>query len=145
MPRTTQRPAPLDRRSERNGQLPRSGWPIRAVDGIIVGESMAYARFDSQDQSTSEGFYWPTIPADAVTSARAFHAKLADPNELAAYKAKLPADAQGDGIVNLHHTNSSSTSLFAAATYDVESPAGRFGRGSRLSFDSDGNSVSANW
>jgi hypothetical protein len=119
---------------------------VRTVDGIIIGESLAYARFDSQDQSTSEGFYWPTIPADVVTSARAFHAMLADPTQLAPYKAKLPADAQGDGVVNLHHTNSSSASPFAAAaTYDVETPPSQFGRGSTLSFDADGNPVSTLW
>ena len=118
----------------------------RAVDGINVAESLAYARFDNQDQSTSEGFYWPTIPADVVTSARAFQAMLADPTELAAYKAKLPADAQGDGLVILHHTSSSSTAPFAAAaTYDVEPPPGPLGRGSTLSFDAEGNPVSASW
>jgi hypothetical protein len=119
---------------------------LRSVDGIIVGESNAYARFDNQDQSTSEGFYWPTIPADVVTNARAFHARLADPTQLAAYRAKLPADAQGDGVVDLHHTNSSSTSPFAAAaTYDVETTGGPLGRGSTLSFDADGNPVSMAW
>jgi hypothetical protein len=118
----------------------------RSVDGINVAESLAYARLDNQDQSTSEGFYWPTIPADVVTSARAFHAKLADPTELVAYKAKLPADAQGDGFVNLHHTSSSSTSPFAAAaTYDVEPPPDPLGLGSTLSFDADGNPVSTTW
>ena len=119
---------------------------LRSVDGIIVGESSAYARFDDQDQSTSEGFYWPAIPADVITNARAFHARLADPTQLAAYKAKLPANAQGDGVVNLHHTNSSSTSPFAAAaTYDVATPPGPLGRGSSLSFDVDGNPVTTVW
>jgi len=118
----------------------------RSVDGITVAESLAYARFDNQDQSTSEGFYWPTIPADVVTSARAFQAMLADPTELAAYKAKLPADAQGDGLVILHHTSSSSTAPFSAvATYDVEPPASPLGLGSTLSFDAAGNPVSASW
>jgi hypothetical protein len=118
----------------------------RSVDGINVAESLAYARFDNQDQSTSEGFYWPTIPADVVMSARAFQAMLADPTELAAYKAKLPADAQGEGLVVLHHTSSSSTTPFAAAaTYDVTPPASPLGFGSTLSFDADTNSVSASW
>jgi hypothetical protein len=118
----------------------------RSVDGINVVESLAYARFDNQNQSTGEGFYWPTIPADVVMSARAFQAMLADATELAAYKAKLPADAQGDGLVNLHHTSSVSTAPFAAApTYDVQSPSGPLGAGSTLSFDTDGNPVSTSW
>jgi hypothetical protein len=119
---------------------------VRTIDGIIVAESLAYARFDDQDQSTSEGFYWPPIPADVIASARAFHARLADPNQLAAYKAKLPANAQGDGVVNLHHTNSSSRSPFAAAaTYDVETTGGQLGLPTILSFDTDGSSVSMVW
>ena len=118
----------------------------RSVDGIPVGESTAYARLDNQDQSTSEGFYWPTIPADVVTSARALHDKLADPTELAAYKAKLPADAQGDGGVVLHHTGSYSTSPFAAAaTYDVVMTVGLLGMPAMLSFDADGNPVPNAW
>jgi hypothetical protein len=118
----------------------------RSVDGITVSESLALARFDTQDQSTSEGFYWPEIPADVVMAARAFHARLVDPTALAAYKAKLPADAQGDGVVNLHHTNAASTAPFAAAaTYDVETPPSTLGRGSRLAFDADGNPASVDW
>jgi hypothetical protein len=118
----------------------------RAVDGITVVESIAYARFNNLDQSTSEGFYWPTLPADVIASARAFNAKLADPPELAAYKSQLPADAQGDGVVTIHHTSSSSTSPFtAAATYDVNPPSGPLGFTATLSFDSDGNPVSTAW
>lgn len=118
----------------------------RAVDGIKVIESLAFARFDNQDQSTREGFYWPAIPADVVTSARAFQAMLADPTELAAYKAKLPAAAQGDGLVTIHHTNLASTSSFTAATtYDVASNADSLGLGTTLSFDAEGNPVSTNW
>jgi hypothetical protein len=119
---------------------------LRSIDGITIGESLAYARFDNQDQSTSEGFYWPMIPADVVTSARALHERLADPAQLAAYKTKLPTDAQGEGVVNLHHTNAASTSPFeAAATYDVQASGGQLGRGSTLSFDADGNPVSTAW
>jgi hypothetical protein len=58
----------------------------------------------------------------------------------------LPADAQGDGVVNLHHTNSASTSPFAAAaTYDVWPPPSVLGLDSILSFDADGNPVSMAW
>jgi hypothetical protein len=118
----------------------------RSVDGIPMSESLAYARFDNQDQSTSESFYWPTIPADVVTAARALHVGLADPTALAAYKAKLPADAQGDGGVVVHHTSSSSTTPFAAAaTYDVVMTVGSLGMPAVLSFDADGNPVSNAW
>ena len=118
----------------------------RSVNGIPVSESEAYARFDNQDQTTSESFYWPTISADVVTAARALHDRLGDPIQLAAYKAKLPADAQGDGGVVIHHTGSSSTTPFAAAaTYDVVMTVGLLGMPAALSFDADGNPVSNAW
>ena len=118
----------------------------RSVDGIPVSESEAYARFDIQDQTTSESFYWPTIPADVVTAARALHVRLADPAALAAYKARLPADAQGDGGVVVHHSGSYSTTPFAAAaTYDVVMTVGSLGMPAVLSFDTDGNPVSNAW
>jgi hypothetical protein len=130
----------LDGSGGRTISLPRS------VDGIPVSESLAYARFDNQDQSTSESFYWPTIPANVIMAARALHDRLADPTALAAYKAKLPADAQGDGGVVIHHTSSSSTTPFAsAATYDVVMSAGLLGLPAELSFDADANPVTTAW
>src|SRR5450432_1327068 len=90
----------------------------RLVDGIPVAESLAYARFNNNEQTTSEAFYWPTVPAAVVDAARALHARLADPTMAAAYKALLPAADQGEGEVLIHHTGSSSTAAFAsAATY----------------------------
>jgi hypothetical protein len=119
---------------------------VRSVDGISIGESLAYARFNSQDQSTSESFYWPTIPANVVTNARSLRDRLRDPAQLAAYRAKLPRVSQGDGVVNLHHTSASSTSPFAAAaTYDVQVPSSELGAGPTLSFDADAHPVSTAW
>jgi hypothetical protein len=111
-----------------------------------VSESLAVGRFNTDDQSTSEGFYWPEVGADVVDAARAFRDRLAIDGGLAAYKAKLPANAQGDGQVVIHHTGSSSAAAFrAAASYDVRqsSQGGEFGRG--LSFDADGNPMLTTW
>jgi hypothetical protein len=95
---------------------------LRGVDGIMVSESLADARFEDADQTTSETFYWPTIPADVVAAARAFRDRLADSTMRAAYEASLPAEARGgDGQVVIHHAESSSTTPFwSAATYDVQ-------------------------
>jgi hypothetical protein len=118
----------------------------RGLDGIAVVESIAYARFDVDDQSTSAGFYWPTIPADVVSDARALRDRLADPAGLAAYKALLPANAQGDGQVAIHHTSMASSSPFAsAATYDVNAAASVLGAGPLLSFDANAHPVSNDW
>ena len=119
----------------------------RGVDGIPVVESNAYARFNVNDQSTDEGFYWPTVPADTVAAARSLRDQLADPAALAAYKAKLPSDAQGEGQVVIHHSScpSPSSSAFqSAATYDVMQTSS-VGMASMLSFDADGNPVTTLW
>jgi hypothetical protein len=117
----------------------------RAIDGIPVGESHAWADFVVGDQTTGEGFYWPTIPADVVTAARTFRARLADPAALAAYKALLPPEAQGDGRVIIHHTDGSfDTSPFTAiATYDVFESGGVLGGGGNHYFDADGKEITA--
>jgi hypothetical protein len=105
----------------------------RAVSGIAVIGSTAYAQFNQHDLSTSEGLYWPTIPVSVVTGALALQSQLADAVALAAYKAKLPADAQGEGQVVIHHVGGSSLQPFAAlASYDV------FSGRSTLSFDAQG-------
>jgi hypothetical protein len=104
----------------------------RAADGIKVAESLAYARFDSDDESTNEGFYWPTLPEHTMASARALLAMTADPAALGAYKAKLPPDARGDGSVVIHHSSFADSAPFESrATYDV------FGSAS-YSFDGEG-------
>ncbi len=117
----------------------------RGIDGIPVVESLAPARFEVDDQSTFEAFYWPEIPAQVVSAAIAFKNQLANPQALAAYKAKLPADAQGQGSVVIHHSSQSSMGPFqAAATYEVlqNNP---LGEGADLDFDPDGNAVTTTW
>ncbi|MGD0680148.1 MAG: hypothetical protein ABSC94_32600 [Polyangiaceae bacterium] len=116
----------------------------RSISGIAVVESLASARFDSANQTTSESLYWPTVPADVVASARGFSSALADPAQLAAFKAKLPSDAQGDGQVVIHHTSAYTAGAFqAATTYDVGATGNDFA--SKLSFDPSGNPVPNEW
>jgi hypothetical protein len=119
----------------------------RGVDGIVVVGSGAFARLNVNDQSTSEGFYWPTVPADTVSAARTFRDQLADPAALAAFKAKLPANAQGKGGVVIHHSPcglDSSSSFQTAATYDVVQ-SNPMGGGGTVSFDAQANPVSTIW
>lgn len=117
----------------------------RGIAGVPVVESLAVARFDENDQTTYESFYWPEIPADVVSAAVAFQNQLADPNALAAYKAKLPADAQGQGRVVIHHTSAGSLMAFqSAATYDVVETTPE-DDGGDLNFDQNGNPVTTAW
>ena len=108
----------------------------RAIDGIPVAESHANATMNDQDQSTREEIFWPELPSDVVAGAKAFRDKLKDPAELAAYKAKLPNQAQESGEVMLHHSLGFSDQplkfYFSWSTIMGSSP---------VSFDSDGKYV----
>jgi hypothetical protein len=115
----------------------------RAVDGIPVVESAAWATFDENGETTYEAFYWPEIPAEVVSAARAFQDQLA--GGLAAFKAKLPADAQGDGRVVIHHHVAGAPGAFTAvAVYDTVQTTSDFS-GEELYFDPNGNPVSDTW
>ena len=94
---------------------------VRGIDGMVVSESEAWAAFTADDQTTSEGFFWPSLSASVVSSAVAFRDQLNDPQQLAAYKSHLPETAQGEGSVAIHHSPSFSSSAIvnAIVTYDV--------------------------
>ena len=67
-----------------------------------------------------------------MSEARALRDQLSTPGARAAYKAKLPANAQDEGQVVIHHSGTIWGSSFqSVASYDVI--AGR----STLSFDAD--------
>jgi hypothetical protein len=103
----------------------------RGVDGIPIVESEARARLNDRDESTAEILFWPTIPVATIDSARAFRDELSEPARLAAYEARLPMDARGDGRVAIHHARLGPTPRFAV-TWDTGALGGR------RSFDQDG-------
>jgi hypothetical protein len=113
----------------------------RHIGGIAVVESVAYAKINRDDQSTSEGLYWPTVPADVVSAGRALRDRLLDPAALADYRAKLPAQARGEGSVVIHHSRATSDSgtFRAAAAWDVI-----VGNSYTSSFDADGAPLDLN-
>jgi hypothetical protein len=94
---------------------------LRAVDGIPIVESVAFASFDDSYQTIREQFYWPVIPSSTLSDARQFAQRLTIVAGLASYKKQLPDDAQGDGHVAIHHTSASEwlDSFYSVATYDV--------------------------
>jgi hypothetical protein len=80
-----------------------------------------------------------------LDAARAFHDQLAAAGALAAYKAKLPADAQGDGRVVIHHrVGGSSLPFTAVVTYDTVQIT-PLNDGGDLHFDPHGNPVMDTW
>jgi hypothetical protein len=120
----------------------------RAVAGVLVAESIANATFDVDNQTTREDFYWPEVPASVVAGAVAFQQQLADPAALAAYKAKLPADAQGQGQVVIHHSDPAAAAFSpfqALFTYDVHTSGDAGDGNANLSFSVAGTPVVIPW
>jgi hypothetical protein len=114
----------------------------RALDGIPVIDSRAGARINSADQSTNELLFWPGIPAAVVTAARSFRAQVADPTALAAYKAKLPAAAQGVGEVVIHH---SAIAFMPDVPFDSATTWDTIVSSATRSYDANGVEVMKQW
>jgi hypothetical protein len=77
----------------------------RYLQGVLVPESHAWARFNANDDVTAEEVYWPAVPASALTEALGLQALLAKPGVTASFRAKMRADAQQLPIhVCIHHT-----------------------------------------
>jgi hypothetical protein len=120
---------------------PASVYLGRGFDGVPVKDSFAWATFDADNQTTAESFYWPEIPGDVMSAAVALKNQLAGPAALAAYKAKLPADAQGDGGVIIHHSSMGWSGAFqAAAVFDVVQTTPE-DDGGDLYFDANGSPI----
>jgi hypothetical protein len=116
---------------------------LRGIDGDIpIAESTALARINDEDRTNVETFFWPTLPASILILARAFKAETQDPTKLAAYKAKLPADAQGEGRVVIHHSttwNMDPTKFVAFVSWDTVQGS------TPVSFNTDGAPVPQGW
>ena len=68
---------------------------VRAVDGIPVVDSVAWARFNAKDHVVRETVYWPALPGQVLADAEALRKELSDPAALAAFEGHLPAGATG--------------------------------------------------
>jgi hypothetical protein len=92
----------------------------RAVAGIRVEESVAWAKMTVNGDVDAEWVYWPPIETSVVDAAVALAAKMADPVEHAAFIAKLPGVVSKDGGVVIHHSSPSvHEAPVAVASYDV--------------------------
>jgi hypothetical protein len=61
----------------------------RAIDGIPVRGSIAWARFNADDDVVAEELYWPEIPRRLVNEAQALEAARADGRAAARLPVKL--------------------------------------------------------
>lgn len=111
----------------------------RTVVGVDVVSSTAGARMNTDDKSTYEIIRWPAIPSATIAAAKSFRDQLADPTALATYRTKLPANAQGEGQVAIHHTIRFTNPMRFDVTWDVNT-------GSAVeSFDANGAKISGVW
>jgi hypothetical protein len=89
--------------------------------------------------------YFASMGVPACQIANTGENQLAAPGGLAAFKAKLPANAQGDGRVVIHHRVSGSSLPFTAVTtYDTVQLTPE-DDGGDLHFDPAGNPVTDTW
>lgn len=93
---------------------------VRSIDGIVVAESLAWARLDDEGGSSEESVFWPAIDPATVEQAQKLRATLADPARAADFFGRLPAGTPTDGEVLIHHTPAhNSGPLKSWVSYDV--------------------------
>jgi hypothetical protein len=99
----------------------------RAVDGVPVGDSSAWARFNADDEVVEEGAFWPDVPPSVVDTAKNMRAMLDDPDLRAEYLAKLPPAARDNGRVIIRHsawTIDAAPTFFASYDFSESNGAG---------------------
>jgi hypothetical protein len=79
----------------------------RAILGVRVIESIAWAKLTTTGDVDWESVFWPPIDAAVASSAAAFAASLADSTKHAAFLAKLPGKIYKEGGIVIHHTDPS--------------------------------------
>jgi hypothetical protein len=119
----------------------------RAVGGVPVEGSFAFAAFDSNRMVISEGVYWPGIPEEIVRRAREFKQRLDSENERGAFLARVRSaepdlrEERGEvrGEVRVVHTSAGHHGAFEARPlYTVVRPSPNGGKARVLRFDETG-------
>jgi hypothetical protein len=97
---------------------------FRAIEGVRVVDSVAWARADATGGIVAEEVYWPTISAAEVQAAKAMRARLADSVEGPRVLAALGAEAGNVEVVIRHGGSTIDAAPAAHAAYDVRIKAG---------------------
>jgi len=100
----------------------------RAVAGIPVVGSQAWATFAADDTVISEGVFWPAISTEVVAKALALSAIIKDPVRHAALRANIVANDPEvrnlQGRIVIAHTESTfDAPAVAIAAYEVVTPS----------------------
>jgi hypothetical protein len=105
----------------------------RAVEGVAVRGSYAWARFNSHDDVVSEEVFWPDLPDQLLEEALSLQADLATTTKRKEYVAKLPPEYH-DATPNviLYHSPHFQDELEAFVAVEFEDD------GSMRAFDRNG-------
>jgi len=97
----------------------------RAINGVRVVESFAWAKMTTSGDVDMESVFWPPIDSAVVDAAVSFKAQMVDPVAHAAFLQSLGGVAYHDGGVVIHHTNAAIHSAPTAyVSYDVVTSPG---------------------
>jgi hypothetical protein len=115
----------------------------REINGILVAESTAWARFNVDNDLVEESVFWPELPATVVDQATAMSTQVADVSQLGSLQQTIEASYPGYGTatghVVIHHADSTyHGASFVVVTYD--STPGHDGLGV-YHFDKNGQRV----
>lgn len=118
----------------------------RALAGIPVEGSFAYAALGADGKAISEGVYWPAISSDVVRRAVALQRLLASPDQAAPFLSRLrsahPEMGDATGEVRIVHTGPSYHGSFdSRAVYSVVARNANGGKARILRFDDSGQPV----
>jgi hypothetical protein len=91
----------------------------RAVDGIPVVDSFAWARVNADGEVVSEAVYWPSIPNHVLAEAKRLRNLIEDPDSRATYESRLGTGHSGGDVVIRHASAEVNTDFEALASYDV--------------------------
>ncbi len=97
---------------------------LRAVGGIRVVDSVAWARLGADGDVVAEEVFWPEIPRDAVLSAERMRDELADPVRSRDLLARIGADRADVEVVLRHDASTVDAAPVARASFDVHVKSG---------------------
>ncbi|HVW29479.1 MAG TPA: hypothetical protein VHC69_29135 [Polyangiaceae bacterium] len=94
----------------------------RAINGVVIGDSMASASLADSGRAIRESVFWPSVPQSVVTDAKTMMATLAA-DGMASFRAKLPSDVEvSDGgiqVVVRHQSESYAGTPYSRAVVEV--------------------------
>lgn len=86
----------------------------RAVDGVPVGDSFAWAMLNKDEEAIYEQVWWPDLRMSISAEIAAFKDRLAEPG----FREQL-VKGDGEGRLVVHHATPTGERWYSSVTYDV--------------------------